>query len=1402
MIFENRCTYVIKYKISAILKPAVSNIKRRLLILLFFLPVNMPLLFPQAVNNIVFSHVDVNNGLSDNGVKCIYRDSKGFVWIGTNSGLNRFDGYSFEIFKHRASDSTSISDNAINAITEDTEGNLWVGTRNGISILDHENYAFMSINLNPSLSSLCQDINYITVMSSDGSGNILIGTHNGLFIYNSETRSFRHILIDQQSCSSELNNITAITHNNTGSFWVGTNNGFVFRYSDRSNSFEKIQPYMESSEHGGLITRLFADNRNNLWIGDINGLCLYDIRSKSWNTGFQKTDGQVFRKLQITGIDQDNSGRVWISTDGKGLFVVDTSDFSVKNITNLQYVSGALSGNGVFSLYCDKSGIVWVGTSKKGVDFYKRDVRKFRLYINYPNNDNSLVYNDVDCITEDYKGNLWIGTNGGGLNYYDRKADKFTSYVSNSAVKNSLSSNIIVSLFEDHEKKIWIGTYLGGLNCFDPATGKFTVYRHSDSDSTTLSDDRVWSICEDSKGNLWIATLTNGLNRFDRKYGRFIRYNTQNSPICFNYLNSISVDKNDNLWISSANGLIFFDPEQNRANCFFNNPGNKATLSDNQVISTFRDSRGLFWVCTNNGLNLMDQKNGTFRIFNESDGLPSNNVLRILEDRNSDLWISTKNGISKLTVSGSDSASSKSFSFVNYDVSDGLQGKEFTETAAFSTRDGELWFGGPDGLNAFYPDEIKADTSSSHLVFSDFRIFNKKIKYGEDVNNRVLLEKPVFNTDKIVLKYKENSFTIEFVALNYFHPEKNQYLYNLEGFDDKWISTKGNENFAAFSNLNNGNYIFRVKAANSDGIWNENPIEIKIKVLPPFWKSPVAYIFYVILILSLLTFLRFLILYRERLNMKVEKEQIESQHVHEIDSLKIRFFTNISHEFRTPLTLILSPVDKLLNRWKGTPEEKQLTIIRQNAKRLLLMVNQLLDFRRMEVQGFGFNPSYGNIISFIESITASFNDISDQKQIKLAFNTEISELNAWFDKDKLEKIIFNLLSNAFKFTHSGGMINVNVSYEEGSLSLNSTGSPQRLVIQVKDTGIGIPSDKIDKLFTYFYQVNSTDDDQGTGLGLALVKEFVKLHNGEIIVESNEGKGSCFTILLPLNTNVPNIDRSGLIPDDGGSVRQTEAGDETAAGIGKECKIVIAEDNDDLRFYIKDNLQSKYDIYEASNGTKALELIRKIKPDLIISDIVMPGIDGKELCRRVKSDKKLCQIPFIIITAHSDEKEQCEMLGLGADDFIPKPFSFQVLESKINNFINLTSNNGSPTGKNIDIEPEEIDIVSLDDQFLQKVLALVEKNMSRVDYTVEELSNDLGISRTLFYKKTLALTGKPPLEFIRSLRLKRAAQLLQKSQLNISEVAFKVGYNDPKYFRKHFKNEFGMTPSRYAEMSKP
>ena len=1344
-------------------------------------------------NSYVFSHLNVNNGLSQNQINCIYRDSKGFVWFGTNAGLNRFDGSSFEVFTSDKPINGMIVNNNINTICEDKNGDLWIGTEHGVSILNGQTYKFTNSNYTTTHTNNCGDIFYVNSMASDKKGNIWIGTNNGCYFNNVADGSSYNILIDSTNCNASINGIISIVQDHDGIIWMGSKNGFIIRYDPANKKFRKFKIPDNSDELVSSVIRLYVDRDNDLWVGNLYGLYLFHTTTDAWDNNFSNLVRNDNELKRVGSISQNTDGMIWVAADGGGAYLIDKKQWVISNIKNQPFDDQRLSSNGLSCVLCDQEGIVWLGTTKKGVNYYKQNINKFRLYKNIPGEANSLVNNDVNAITEDQKGGIWIGTDGGGLNYFDRKTRKFTRIQSNPSSSNSLSSNIIVSLFNDHQNKVWIGTYFGGLNKYDPATGKFTVYKYKSEDSTSISDNRIYALSEDLHNNLWVGTMGRGLNRLDAQSGRFTRRNMTNSTLCFDYISSMYRDKNNLLWISTTNGLATYDYINQTFKCFQNQPENSNSLIGNYVVNCFEDSRGFFWICTKNGLELLDRSKNLFRHFTLTDGLPSNSVHGIVEDKSGNLWISSKNGISKLNIHHVKSIEQFDFSFTNYNLTDGLQGKEFNPSAALRTKDGEIFFGGPDGLNAFYPDEIKQDNTMGKMIFNDFRIFNQSVPYGQKYDNRVLLEKPIFNTNKIALKYHENSFTIEFIALNYFFPEKNVYAYKLEGFDNTWVKSEGNKNSATYTNLNNGTYTFRVKElkGNTEG----KEIVLTIIVLPPFWKSWIAYLIYAILIFLILLFLRQLIVVRERINMRIENERIENQHIHEIDSLKIKFFTNISHEFRTPLTLIMAPVEKLLSELKDKPEAKYLQLIEQNAKRLLLMVNQLLDFRKLEVQGFNYNPSMGDIVSFLNETVSSFKNLSEQKHIQLVFKSRIKELNTFFDKDKLEKIMFNLLSNAFKFTPGYGQVSVTIKIKSVKNDpLNS--EKNLLVIKVEDSGIGIPADKLDKIFTRFFQVDTSGQvEKGTGIGLSLVAEFVKLHEGEIFVTSEVRKGSCFKVLLPINNSGLTaplvIEEEEIIHDHYVVIEKTNSLISTDRPV-----LLIAEDNDDLRFYLKDNLLQKYQIYEASNGVEALKIISITSIDLIISDIMMPEMDGIELCKRVKSDRTICHIPLILLTARSSEQQQLEGLETGADDYVTKPFNFQILEAKISNIINLRRNARQVFRSKIHIEAQDIAVTSLDELFIRKSLELVEKNMGVTDYSVEAMSRDMGMSRTLLYKKILALTGRPPLEFIRSLRLKRAALLLSKSQMNVSEIAFQVGFNDPKYFSKHFKNEFGVLPSKY------
>lgn len=1381
---------IIKHSAECIQRPAF----RTVLLACFIMLVTNNQLTGQG-NRFVFSHLNVTDGLSQNQINCIYRDSKGFMWFGTNAGLNRFDGLNFEIFSTENSSSSPLANNNINSIIEDNSGNIWIGTDHGISILDGKSYQITNFEYTAAATHNCGDIYYINSMLAAKNGNIWIGTNNGCFYKNMRNDSIHYLLIDAAKCSAPLNGITALTEDHSGNIWMSSKNGFIIKYDPVFKSIQKFKIPDKSNELANSVTRLFIDNDNELWVGNLYGLYLFHPGKDMWDNQFSETISKTADLKRIGAISQNMDGLIWIAADGGGAYIIDKDQWIIRNIKSQPTDNRQLSSNGLSFVHCDKEGIVWFGSTKKGIDYYKKNINKFRIYKSFAGDNNSLSNSDINAIIEDPKGNIWIGTDGGGLNYLDRKTHKITQPGVKNSPYNTLSSNIIVSLYADHAQKIWIGTYFGGLNKYDPLTGKFTVYKYISGDTTSVSDDRIYGIGEDSLNNLWVGTLGRGLNRLNPATGKFERINRGNSSLCFDFITSIYRDKQNVLWISTTNGLSVFDNAAQAFRCYTFIPGNPNSISDNNVINCFEDSRGLFWICTKNGLNLLDRNTHKFRQFKTSDGLPSNSIHAIVEDKNGNLWISSKNGISKLVLINVTSFHDLNFTVTNYNITDGLQGKEFNQSASLCTTDGEIFFGGPDGLNAFYPDEIKEDTTDTKMIFSDFRIFNKSVPYGQKHNNRYILDNPIFNTDKIALKYHENSFTIGFHSLTYFFPENNNYAYKLEGFDNDWVTCNGKNNSATYTNLSNGTYTFRVKEIKNKSFGNE--IALKIVVLPPFWKSWIAYFIYAILILLVFILLRHLILVRERMNTRVEHERLEALHLHEIDSLKIKLFTNISHEFRTPLTLIMSPVEKLLSQFKEQPEEKYLKLIDQNAKRLLQMVNQLLDFRKLEVQGFSYNPSYGDIVAFLSDTVSSFSNLGEKKHIELVFKTKIKTLNTSFDKDKLEKIMFNLLSNAFKFTPGYGKVTVSLDLEP-SVKNKESNADNNLVIRTEDTGIGIPADKTEKIFTRFFQVDSSGQvEKGTGIGLSLVAEFVKLHNGEIFVSSEVNKGSCFTVVLPVSNEgcitEPVTETDGMI-----SYFKVDIPEQLHLPPTSQRPVVlIAEDNDDLRFYLKDNLLQSYEIHEASNGEEGLRITQKLAPDLIISDIMMPVMDGIEFCRRVKSDRTICHIPFILLTAKSTEPQQLEGINTGADDYVTKPFNFQILEAKIANFINLRKNARQLFKNKLRIEPHEITITSLDEQFMKKALELVEKNMGVTDYSVETMSRDLGMSRTLLYKKILALTGKPPLEFVRSLRLKRAAILLSKSQLNVSEIAFQVGFNDPKYFSKHFKNEFGVLPSKYV-----
>ncbi len=1314
------------------------------------------------------------------------------------AGLDRYDGSEFKVYKHNVNDSNSISDNYVFRIIEDYKGEIWIENRVSFTIYNPITESFSTQK--PSyLKNLPFGLYNITNVYSDYNDNFWIMNNiTGPYYSIKDSNKlihFSHNPKDPQSISS--NNISAINQDSKGNFWFINRLGVIEKIDAKTlkvkQSIYDIQRFYKGEIQDYI---LFIDSDDDLWICGTNipqGVFWYNT-SQNRMKYLNKDSGLCRLNNNLTrNFVQDKNGQIWIGTDHGGINVYNKKKNTIQYLTENSDDEKSLSQNSITYLYKDNTGIIWVSTFKKGINYYHENLLRFKLIKHEPDNLNSLQFDDVDCFAEDKIGNLWIGTNGGGLIYFNRKNNKFIQYKHIAGNPNSISNDIIVKLFIDSHNILWIGTYFGGLNKFNGKT--FKCYKHNPLDNTTITDDRIWEIKETPKGDLWIGTLGGGMDLFD-PHGNgkdiFYHYKAEDAnSINNNFVISMTYDLLGNLWIGTSIGLDVLDIHSNRFTNIKHENNVPLSLSNDNVICTYTDSRGLIWVGTRDGLNVFDENKNLIKIFTEDNGLSENTIASITEDKVKNIWVGTHNGLSNIIISIDSKNKKYNFSFKNYNQTDGLQGKEFNERAAFTTRNGEVFFGGPNGINLFEPQNFAINYDIPRIVFTSFQIFNNEVIIGKKINGRIILDKSITAAKSITLKSSENVFSIGFSALNYLHPEKNKYVYKLEGFNLGWLSLNNINQKVTYTNLDPGEYIFRVRASNDDGIWNNKGANLKIIILPPFWRTKLALLIYISIIIISLIIARKLTLSQARLKFQLEQERYEKRRVHDLDMLKIKFFTNISHEFRTPLSLILAPIEKLISTSENADQKKHFVIMQRNAKRLLNMVNQLLDFRRMEEKEFKLNPVSSNIVEFIKDVVYSFSDISEKKNINLTFQSNVKEFIMQFDADKFEKIMYNLLSNAFKFTHENGNVDVEINVDHLPDNTN-----KYIEIKVKDTGIGIPENMQENIFEQFFQneVPGNMINQGSGIGLSITKEFVRLHNGTINVISSPDNGSCFTISILINEisvlNNDIIERQEIY-------HAHELLQNESENISSEKPLVlIVEDNEDLRFYLKDNLKRNYSIIEAGNGREALNKAFLHIPEIIVSDIMMPEMNGIELCTKLKNDKRTSHIPIILLTAKSEQEHQLEGYNSGAADYIIKPFNFEILESKLKNIISQREDIRKSFQRYISVNPSEIKVESIDEKLIQKALEIVEKNISNSEFLVEDLSRELGMSRVNLYKKLLSITGKTPIEFIRTIRLKRAAQLLKGNGLSVSEVAFKVGFNNPKYFTKYFKEEFDVLPSQY------
>lgn len=1334
-----------------------------------------------VAHNIMFKHLEVRDGMPSNQINSIYKDSRGFMWFGTASGLARYDGYRFKVFYSSDNDLASLPNSYIEKITEDGEGRLWIRTgESGYVIYNWDTEDFVR-----DVRSYMWDIGidgtprFVFVDSQKNMWFAVDG--KGCYRYRpgenkAEVLSFggkgmpEGIVMDIVECKDGV--------------VVVYDNGHVLCI-DREEVKVKweLTDIMKEMGTRTEIFFLYVDKDDDLWIYGAPGVWAYNLPAKKWRSQWSFSDrGQA----HVVAIAQDRRGRIWFGKDQDGIDIWNKTTGETVSLTYNVDDERGLPNNTINVLYEDEGGVMWIGTYKKGVAYYNEGIFKFSI--------NRL--GDINCLEECGNGCLWLGSNDAGLMHWNSLTDEKKIYT-HSRTGNSIASNVIVTLLQATDGKLWIGTFWEGLDCFDGK--RFVNYRNRPGDENSLANNNVWALAEDKDGNIWIGTLGGGLQCLNPKTGKFITYTMANSDLISNHISSICITRNNRLVIgTSSTGVAIMDLNTRKITNMVGNLSGNQRFSNQSINQVYEDSRGLIWIGTRNGLNLYNPKNDHLQIVSSGQDEAKEYIAGIAEDENKNMWMTTANGVLNIIPSIDTKTGDYAFHYYIYDDKDGLQGAEFNQRSIKRLTSGEIAMGGMYGLNTFSPNDIKYNLMLPKVMFTGFQLFNEEIEIGKEYGGRVLLRESLNKVREIELDYKQNVFTVLFASDNYILPDKTQYLYKLEGFNEDWLSGMADMHRVTYTNLAPGTYMLKVKAINSDGYAGTEEASLKIIIRPPFWMTSWAYAVYALLLIGVLILARNAVLRRERNKFKIQQMEHEAERNEEVNQMKFRFFTNVSHELRTPLTLIISPLESMIKETKDDRKLGQLKLMHRNASRLLNLVNQLLDFRKNEVAGLHLSLSEGEIVSYVHNICNSFLMLSEKKNVHLTFFSAIESLNMSFDEDKIGKVVMNLLSNAFKFTPDGGRVDVSLELLKGAA--------ETLEIKVSDTGVGISDADKERIFERFYQSERKGDGSsttGSGIGLSLVRDYVTLHGGVVRVFDNVGTGSVFVVDIPVKHSVVNV----------ATPLSEEAAEEDAAVLALESEekpeielpdeerrkkplALIVDDNEDFVSFMRYTLSLYFRVESAVNGKEAWQVIPELMPDIIVSDVMMPEMDGNELCRWVKADKRTSNIPFVLLTAKQSVENKVEGLTIGADDYVTKPFNMEVLILRMRKLIDLSSKNKLRT--RIDPEPSEIVITSMDEKLIENAIKYVEANISRSDLSVEELSHELGMSRVHLYKKLLQITGKTPIEFIRIIRLKRAAQLLRESQQNVSEVAYQVGFNNPKYFSKYFKDEFGVLPSVYQE----
>jgi len=1329
-----------------------------------------------------FSRLTIKDGLSNGNITCFLQDGKGFIWIGTSDGLNKYDGYQIQVFKYNPQNENGIGGNSIRCLYEDSRNNLWVGLKGGgLSRMDLKTGRFTTFHHGEGANEL--SYNDVSGIVEDGDGNLWIAVdRGGLDRFNPKTNAFTHYPLQDQYNKPLNNALTGIAIDSFHTIWLTSWGGGIYCFDMNAKTFKVYSEWEKQSEDTKLkdIFGIHIDKEGLVWIASVDGnvyaLNPVDSAIRRYPASEEQ---EKFSGSPVHASYEDEQNNIWIGTEA-GISILNKNNNKITRISSNEESENGLLSNTINCIYKDNAGNIWIGTNA-GVNFYNPLSSQFTWIKKQYNDPLSLSENQVLSILKDRNNNLWVGE----INSLDRinaNGKTITRYLFDKSANNS-SLNNFQAICEDSRGTLWFGTYSNFLLRYDPAKNSFLRILIPSPAGMNLSYRNVYAICEDADHTLWLSTELGSIN-YDPSTGVFsplfqsnrIIYPEEKTHIIYR-------DRDMDLWVGTEAGLRHYSRNLELQQVYLSQKGDSNTITNNFITTIYEDSKGVFWIGTMGGLHRFDKKKNKFELIKRPNMDYGDPVFGCCEDRAGFIWMSTTSGILKYDPVNK--------SFHSYDESDGLQNKDFQMRAFFQAKDGELFFGGKAGLNAFYPENLKNNDMKPPVVITDFQIFNKSVTPGENG----ILNNLISETKEITIKHSQSVISFQFVALNYISSKKNQYLYKMEGYDKDWTLANQGQRTVTYTNLDPGEYTFKVKAANNNGVWNEEAAALKLTIRPPFWETIYAYLLYIVIlgVILYLIFSYFMIRERDKNNLQIAK--LEAKRIREIDDMKFSLFTNISHEFRTPLSLILGPLNQLIEKKDyGKESENLYMLMLRNAQRLLRLINQLLDFRKIEAGKLELNMKYDNIVRFISDLTTTFSFYALEKKIKYTVTSTIPELWMDFDSDKLDKILYNLISNAFQYTPEGGSVGVGISEV-------ITDNKRYVQIEVSDSGIGITPEEKDQIFTVFYQSERRKSlrEDGSGLGLPLTSELIHLLQGKITVESEVNKGSIFTVQLPVSGK-EQVNKV-LSVTDHSSLQNRE--DAEAIQVKKKTSadlILIAEDNYDMLLYLENILSERFNILAARDGHEALDKALEYIPDLIISDIMMPVMDGIAFVKALKKNEETNHIPVILLTARHAESSMLEGYKTGAEDYITKPFSDEILKIRIENILSSRRKMWDQYKQSKDIdEYEEILVEDPQKQaFVKKISEIITNHIAEPDFNGKILGDELRMSANQLSRKVKALMNTTPHHVIIQIRMTQAARLIEKNELNISEIAFAVGYQELSNFSRAFKTYYHLSPSEYVK----